>query len=776
MAKTEPESQPRERSREEQLVGKAASELERYQNLLGKNQALLAIAEHNGDKIAAAGAREMIGIYQRRIELFWKEHDNAGAFKIKKFDRQLLEYFTGSPEAGQKQVIETGSDGRFELAEGQENRRLVFIDMLELDRLNKEGGGHDAGDAGLTATVELLGKAAAQLNGPGKRPPAFDIFRSGGNQFAVNFESIDDAALEAFMQTIASSRAEVAERIGKPVEGAPLTATAVNLKDVIEDLNSVQEQTGAPFEPGEEAAREIMQIMLRAGDWGGEVRKFHARAERVREKIERGDPDTQGFFDNYVAKALKGTPFGTFEDFRKTLEGGAFEKTVAESAFDAARTRFDLDRGIDAAEGALIDKQLRQEIVRSRVEARRASKEKKKTAPEGEGLAKIPEETRGQALLRMKKEEAERARKAAEESEAASTERSLLRAEAENARLDYDIEAAQRNAGTGLLERGSYYEDLERALAEKKPTTSVFIDMGFLKYFDQKGGPDVGNVALKSAAHLIEQALEKAGLKGEAYRYGGDEFTMLFEGTQEDAKKFTQALSILKEQFGKIPAGPKSKPEYVPTELQFNYGVSDVAELDETLEQSGRRDSPLNKRADILTKIADQRVEYMKAVSRFDYLIGEMRKKDFHDAKIGTEPGAADAYSRQVEAKIEYSRKALFAELGGESALRIFSDELRRLSESPGEREGLEEEIEDQVRKFVMDRIEAAHKMENESKQLLDRFLEARTRISYLEEERERLSNLYDDEHRRVKDLKAELSKAKKELEEIKQVRSSLAA
>ena len=754
--------------------------------LFSAAQQELADIEANQRRAEAEGQEEIADLWQHRKELFWAEHDNAGAFKIKKFDRQLREAFTGRGE--KEPTVARKPDGTFEAKPTERERRFLFVDMLELDRLNKEGGSHDAGDAGLAETVRIISEIAGARRGDAGVAPEFEVLRSGGNQFMVSFEEIGKEDLKEIADAIAERRADISGTVGKTVEGAPLSVTSVDIADVIEDLNAIQAESGIAFETGDEAAREAMQILLRSSDWGGEVRKFATRTDRVKELLDAKAAgkavDVQGFFDNYVSKSVKGTPFETLEGFKLILEGGAYEENVREAALSAARSRFELGRGFEDAEDASVTERVRKEVVRARIEARQAGAggDRFKGERDEVGTAEPPERTHGQEILEALKKTADHDEKALKEAVAAkadSGEIARLRLIAENAKLDYDIEYARRNPDTGLLERGVYYENLQKAIEDERPSTAVFIDMGFLKYFDQKGGRDVGDAALKSAAHLIEQALEEAGLKGEAYRYGGDEFTVRFDGGKKDAPKFMAALSRLKESFGKIARGPKSKDEYAPSELQFNYGVSDTAELMDVLRETGREDTTANAKAELLTKIADQRVEYSKAVSRFDYLLGEMRKPGFKEGKYGAEEpteGPKTAETIQTDSKIEFSRKALFAELGGEAALRIFADELKRAQEEPEGREGLEEEVEDQIRRFVLDRIEESRKKDAESRRLLDRLLEARTKVDFLESEVDDLKGKLDGEHQRVKELEATLSAARKDLEALKSVRGQLAA
>src|SRR5690242_13960963 len=76
------------------------------------------------------GDKELVGLLKRRQELFWAEHDNAGAFKIKKFDRHLREEFSG--RGGKEAAIARKPDGSFEASPAEKQKRFLFVDMLEL--------------------------------------------------------------------------------------------------------------------------------------------------------------------------------------------------------------------------------------------------------------------------------------------------------------------------------------------------------------------------------------------------------------------------------------------------------------------------------------------------------------------------------------------------------------------------------------------------------------------------------------------------------------------
>lgn len=709
------------------------------------------------DALDAMPESELLKLRKENVELelevYRTEHDNTGAYKFKRFGNEVSRLFVGEEE-GARPALEQAPDGSFMLGPELEGRRVIFIDMLELDRLNKEGGGHDVGDMGLVEASRIIRELAAKYGD-------YEIFRSGGNQFMLDMKGLSDEDYSKLMGELSSARVSAKEGL----DPAPLVANGVDFRDAVEDLNLLQAELGpdARLEP-HEAGRELTGILMRSAEWGSEIRKLTARAGRVREMLENDPEKAKEFFDNYVKKAFNETPFRDLEDFKRLIEDGTFDDAMRELAFDQAHKRFEIDRSEDAETEAGAHRIARDRIVWERAEAHRGAK---KTERKGEGLAEIPERTKGEERLDELGKALEDARERAKEDPSEINEEAVTRAA-----LELQLEKARRDGGTGLLERGVYYEDLEKAIAENEPVTAVFVDMGFLKYFDKQGGRDVGNDALRLAASLMERAIEDAGVEGKAYRYGGDEFTLLVKGGQEEARKVLRSLAILNEEAGAVPAGAKSKDDYVPTELQFSHGMADMEAMRQLAEGSGERLSE-NQMAELMTRIADVGVEYLKAADRFEYLIEQMTHPDYRDPT--RDEGPTNDHTRQVESKIAYSNKALLAELGGESVLRVFAEEIRNIEKlPPEEREGLREEIDGRIRRFVLERVDASREKDAEHKALLDRLVEMRTRMGYLQRELDEVRAKEKAGSARIKTLEEEKNKTEKDFAALAEVRGKL--
>lgn len=294
----------------------------------------------------------------------------------------------------------------------------------------------------------------------------------------------------------------------------------------------------------------------------------------------------------------------------------------------------------------------------------------------------------------------------------------------------------------------------------------VFVDMGFLRYFDNKGGPEVGDAALKLAADMMENAIAESGVEGKAFRYGGDEYTIQIDGGAEEVAKFQKALATLREQAGAVPVGKRGSADgYYPTELVFNYGTADKAmteDVFESLKEAGKYsaddladpDRVANIKAELMTVIADRAIEEEKAVNRFLLLVDGLR-----DPKYATD----EARKTQVEMMISFSNKALFAEAGGGKFLRL-------LAESGKDEAAMEAEI----KEWVAERIKESHEKEGQKADLLNQLVEVHGKIRYYERALSEARHETADALQRNEKLAAELAKAQEERQQLIEVRKTL--
>jgi len=101
---------------------------------------------------------------------------------------------------------------------------------------------------------------------------------------------------------------------------------------------------------------------------------------------------------------------------------------------------------------------------------------------------------------------------------------------------------AVRDALTGLFNRRWLDETLNRHAREEavEPLVCLMIDIDHFKRFNDEFGHDAGDVVMQYVAQMITDAVGDAG---SAYRFGGEEFTVLLPGMTEAAGfEFAEAL------------------------------------------------------------------------------------------------------------------------------------------------------------------------------------------------------------------------------------------
>jgi diguanylate cyclase (GGDEF)-like protein len=81
----------------------------------------------------------------------------------------------------------------------------------------------------------------------------------------------------------------------------------------------------------------------------------------------------------------------------------------------------------------------------------------------------------------------------------------------------------------------TYYEFVAKAQVEKLPLTLALLDIDHFKQFNDQYGHKAGDAVLKAVAQAFSEA-KRPGRRDHAYRYGGEEFTMVMpETTAEEA-------------------------------------------------------------------------------------------------------------------------------------------------------------------------------------------------------------------------------------------------
>jgi len=123
---------------------------------------------------------------------------------------------------------------------------------------------------------------------------------------------------------------------------------------------------------------------------------------------------------------------------------------------------------------------------------------------------------------------------------------------------EHAYRAAYRDELTGLPGRRALNEFLPQMLGRY---SIAMVDIDHFKNFNDKYGHDVGDQVLKMVA---VQLLRVSG-GGRAFRYGGEEFTIVFPGrTRKEAQPFLDSVRVSVEQCGfalRSPKRPKNKPK-----------------------------------------------------------------------------------------------------------------------------------------------------------------------------------------------------------------------
>lgn len=101
---------------------------------------------------------------------------------------------------------------------------------------------------------------------------------------------------------------------------------------------------------------------------------------------------------------------------------------------------------------------------------------------------------------------------------------------------------ARHDPLTGLLNRGSFLEDLERALSQPQPVAVVYADVDNFKRVNDSLGHPAGDRLLREIAQRLQNSV--AG-RGVVARFGGDEFTVMWEGIRDSVELTSRLGSII---------------------------------------------------------------------------------------------------------------------------------------------------------------------------------------------------------------------------------------
>ena len=106
------------------------------------------------------------------------------------------------------------------------------------------------------------------------------------------------------------------------------------------------------------------------------------------------------------------------------------------------------------------------------------------------------------------------------------------------------IHMASIDTLTGLMNRQTFYQDVE--YEENKIKAIVSIDMNELKYVNDTYGHAEGDNAIKTISDVF---FKYSGMKGKAYRIGGDEFVITYKNVKE--QDVISCIDKMKEELAK---------------------------------------------------------------------------------------------------------------------------------------------------------------------------------------------------------------------------------
>lgn len=120
------------------------------------------------------------------------------------------------------------------------------------------------------------------------------------------------------------------------------------------------------------------------------------------------------------------------------------------------------------------------------------------------------------------------------------------------ARIEYRLDAAERDALTGIRNRRGFLDSAESILTGMGNSVVALVDIDYFKLINDQFGRDAGDSLLKGLATRLEESLRRTDI---AARWGGEEFLVLFPDTQLDEARLVmerlRASVALDSEFGR---------------------------------------------------------------------------------------------------------------------------------------------------------------------------------------------------------------------------------
>ncbi|KAA0205488.1 diguanylate cyclase [Candidatus Uhrbacteria bacterium] len=761
------------------------------------------------------------------LETFDLTHDPTGALKRERVGADLAAQLAERMSAEAEPAPAVGAPEMI--------TPVLLVNMGELDRLNKVSP--DFGNEALTRLADVISRKVEEGLGEdaqGKPESFYKLYRADNNSFMIRFTEKIPAELAHSLQE--SLSAPAGERWGdgddvfekKGVEAPPVIADMVSVEETLAGLPPSLRTSGKAETYAVGALKDVLFTMQ-------DARKIVSRVDRMRDAIAKDETKARDLYDKFLKKSLAGvfvmetgpeaiqTSVETFEQFKAYLASldqdpahanAQLWETAYGKVLGDLRLRYESDRQYAKKLQAFVAEKVQRErglTVAERISSVPPGAELPADRPrEGFEPPNRDEATEGLRAFARLRTEAGLARDNLEKARAQGApndEIARLEQAARIAEKKLDRERAKRDQATGLELRGPMFKRMESAMEDpSKRVAMVSIDMGFLKYFDQVGGRETGDLAILKAAELFQQVrdeLSKDGIEMSVHRLGGDEFGMTVVGESsvpvEDFRKRLREIEARLQRkmqtSGRIPAQAGSKPGYYATNINLGVGThffenGTAAEAEDG--KYGLTERPpegivtglpehaawvRNTRAEHLVKVADKVMEFRKASNRLNAMLEKM-----HGIEVLKAGQASEEDLRREEEHLKqllaFSDKAIFGKEG-----RAKLEAWRKRLQAGDMPEDMDAEVHD----FVWEMMEKTFEQEQGERKDLENHVEYAVRIEYLKERINELQTRLDaaegaegrvkerHEHEQ-KRLQERLKAAEEDLEEVKALRTSLAA
>jgi len=133
-------------------------------------------------------------------------------------------------------------------------------------------------------------------------------------------------------------------------------------------------------------------------------------------------------------------------------------------------------------------------------------------------------------------------------------------------------ENANKDFLTGMFNRRYFFENgnpiTSKAKRKKLPIAVAMLDIDFFKKINDTYGHDIGDIAIKEVAHILNDNLRDSDL---AARFGGEEFCILLDDISEDDLR--EKFEIIRDKFENNTIKSNSKSFSYTVSIGIYYGV-----------------------------------------------------------------------------------------------------------------------------------------------------------------------------------------------------------